>query len=222
MLVFLSFLHIPSFLLTCIVCKYGYFSLRTLLHKKQLQPYSKLSSHLHNLETEELHSAQIFVKRILEESLNKLQEEEDRGRFIRWELGACWIQHLQDQITAEKEKKKSNEKAKAEKTIEGLGKPLRLVRSIKKKTDASISRVQLDEDKQNAVTGESENLKPIDHESASRALENEAALKMLLTDSAFMRLKESETGLHCKVCAKISSEIKHRTCNVNNVVITNI
>ncbi|CAN6483481.1 unnamed protein product [Victoria cruziana] len=174
-------------------------SLRTLLHKKQLQPYSKLSSHLHNLETEELHSAQIFVKRILEESLNKLQEEEeDRGRFIRWELGACWIQHLQDQITAEKEKKKSNEKAKAEKTIEGLGKPLRLVRSIKKKTDASISRVQLDEDKQNAVTGESENLKPIDHESACRALENEAALKMLLTDSAFMRLKESETGLHCK------------------------
>ncbi|KAF3795052.1 TSS protein [Nymphaea thermarum] len=183
-------------------------SLRALLHKKPLQPNSKLTPHLHNLEIEELHSAQIFVKRILEESLNKLQlEEQDRGSFIRWELGACWIQHLQDQITAEKEKKKSNEKAKTEKTIEGLGKPLRLVRSIKKKTDVSTSRLQLDDEKHNTVTGESENSKPIDHESVSRALENEAALKLLLTDSAFTRLKESETGLHCKV--KLSDKLSH-------------
>lgn len=50
------------------------------------------------MECEEHSSSQAYVERLLEDSIMKLQEgETEENTFVRWELGACWIQHLQDQ-----------------------------------------------------------------------------------------------------------------------------
>ncbi|RVW23102.1 Protein TSS [Vitis vinifera] len=90
----------------------------------------------------------------------------------RWELGACWIQHLQDQNNIEKDKKPSTAKTKNEMTVEGL----------------------------ESVIGEAENstLSSTKPQLEANANENELALKRMLSDAAFARLKQSETGLHRK------------------------
>ncbi|CAN6584112.1 unnamed protein product [Malus baccata var. baccata] len=65
-----------------------------------------------------------------EESLAKLEKDElDYDNFVRWELAACWIKHLQDQTNADKDKKPSNEKAKNELKVEGLGTPLKTLKN---------------------------------------------------------------------------------------------
>ncbi|KAK9145472.1 hypothetical protein Sjap_005375 [Stephania japonica] len=176
-------------------------SLRLLLHKRPALEHNKTTPTLQNLESEELGAAQSFVKGLLEESLLKLQEEETKREiFVRWELGACWIQHLQDQKNAEKDKKPSTEKAKNEKKVEGLGKPLRSLKNHKSKLDGTNSNTLPVEGSPAAViVGEPETSKSLaDSQVETRADENELAMKRILSDSAFTRLKESDTGLHRK------------------------
>ncbi|XP_010267644.1 PREDICTED: protein TSS [Nelumbo nucifera] len=178
-------------------------SLRLLLHKRLASEHNKTISRSQDVEREELNAARAFVVRVLGESLAKIQEEEiEQDIFVRWELGACWIQHLQDQKNAEKDKKISNEKSKSEKKIEGLGKPLKLLKNNIKKSNESNQKVQYENGKSPAerIDGEAENAKSKSAESEAeiKANENELELKRLLSDSAFTRLKESETGLHCK------------------------
>ncbi|KAJ4956545.1 hypothetical protein NE237_013328 [Protea cynaroides] len=179
-------------------------SLRLLLHKKPTSEQNRTASGSQNLELEELIDAQSFVKRVLEESLAKLQEEEEveGDILVRWELGACWIQHLQDQNNAEKDKKPSGEKDKREPKVEGLGKPLKLLKNHKKKSDESKQKMQPEGGKLPAegASAEAEDIQLASAEShfESKANENELALKEMLSSSAFNRLKESGTGLHRK------------------------
>ena len=79
----------------------------------------------------------------MEKSLAKLQEEEVKGDiFVRWELGANWMQHLQDQKNTEKDKKPSSEKPPKEMKVEGLGTPLRSLKNSKKNSDGSNMKLQ--------------------------------------------------------------------------------
>lgn len=186
-------------------------SLRLLLHETTTLEDNKPAPNLQNLEREELNASQMFVERLLEESIAKLEEEKpEREHFVRWELGACWIQHLQDQKNAEKDKKLSkekakklsNEKAKSEMKVEGLGTPLKSLKNNRKKSEGSNHKIHSETLKSQAdgVNGESEKATSASIEARleSRDKENELALKNLLSDEAFARLKESETGLHCK------------------------
>lgn len=68
------------------------------------------------LKTEELGACNVFVEKLIKETLAKLEEEEPfLDNFVRWELGTCWIQHLQVQSNKKKkDKKPSLEKAKNE------------------------------------------------------------------------------------------------------------
>ncbi|KAJ4952098.1 hypothetical protein NE237_028930 [Protea cynaroides] len=172
-------------------------SLRLLLHKCPT-PEQNRTSRSQNLEREELISAQSFAKRVLEESLAELQEEGvEQDIFVRWELGACWIQYLQDQINAEKDKKPSSEKAKSEAKVEGLGKPLKLLKNHKK-SDERKQKMQ-SEDRKSPADGSSTEAENSQLASAeSKADENELVLKRMLSSSDFTRLKESATGLHRK------------------------
>lgn len=184
-------------------CALNINSLRMLLHKRTAPEDNKTLSNSQNFESEELSSARDFVKKLLKESLNKLQEEEAEGHiFTRWELGACWIQHLQDQNKTEKDKKLSGEKTKNEMKVEGLGTPLRSLKNKKKNVDRSKGELQSKNLKSiaNGVNGEvgSIMLPLAESQLETNANENELALRRLLTDAAFTRLKESETGLHCK------------------------
>ncbi|XP_047947597.1 protein REDUCED CHLOROPLAST COVERAGE 1-like [Salvia hispanica] len=177
-------------------------SLRVLLHENATTEQNKASAHSQTLESEKLEYSQAFVERLLQDSLGELCEEKrDLDAFVRWELGACWIQHLQDQKKTEKEKKLSNEKTKNEMKVEGLGTPLKSLKSRKKTLDGIAVDQQNEIVKSAAddVKDEAEKtLNVAESQIDNGAIENEIMLKSLLSHAAFSRLKESETGLHAK------------------------
>ncbi|ONM53049.1 Tetratricopeptide repeat (TPR)-like superfamily protein [Zea mays] len=179
-------------------------SLRMLLNEATSTGEKKISNLSQNHRQEELIAAQTFVEKLLKESLQKLEEEENvKHSFMRWELGACWVQHLQDQKNSDKDKKQGGEKDKKktldkskEPKIEGLGKPLKALKNAK-----NVDSADLGSSAGPKSSAESQKDKPSDvklPQGESSASENENLLKDLLPESAFTRLKESETGLHQK------------------------
>ncbi|KAI3711468.1 hypothetical protein L2E82_41577 [Cichorium intybus] len=171
-------------------CALNINSLRLLLHKRT----NSILPNLKKSESEELGTCRVLVEKLLKESLMKLEEESvEADKFTRWELGACWIQHLQDQKKTEKDKKASNEKVKNEVKVEGLGTTLRSLKNKKKELEGSTKAVDV-------VNGDVENsvLDFTESQLQANSTENENALKNMLSDAAFTRLKDSETGLHCK------------------------
>ncbi|GJT17995.1 protein TSS [Tanacetum coccineum] len=81
-------------------------SLRMLLHKSSTPSPSG---------GEDLQSGKVLVKKVFKESVTKMGEDSKNTKSIRWELGACWVQHLQNQASTE---------AKVEPAVKGLGKGL--------------------------------------------------------------------------------------------------
>ncbi|KAK4797103.1 hypothetical protein SAY86_029429 [Trapa natans] len=178
-------------------------SLRLPLQTKAVPVHNKSVQHLHLHEQEEIHTSSVLVEKLLEDSLAQLEkeEEEERSQLVRWELGACWIQHLQDQRNAEKDKKTADEKNKNAMKVEGLGKPLRSLKNIKKSSDDNLGKNLVNsKDYANSITAGTENpLSPSrDCDIESITKENELPLKNILPDAAFARLRDSETGLHHK------------------------
>ncbi|KAI0496751.1 hypothetical protein KFK09_023075 [Dendrobium nobile] len=184
-------------------------SLRMLLHKGPASEYKRTSNPSKTSRPEEQSAAQDFIEKVLIQSLAKLQEEEiDKSIFFRWELGACWVQHLQDQKNAEKDKKQAGdkdrkhavEKGRNETKVEGLGKPLKILKNSKKKQNVNEENGKATDRKSSdiEVAGEVQNFKSIDTLKESKSTESQCTLKDLLPDSAFIRLKDSETGLHLK------------------------
>ncbi|CAM0905756.1 unnamed protein product [Alopecurus aequalis] len=185
-------------------------SLRMLLNEASATGEKKIPTQSHR--QEELTAAQTFAENLLKESLQNLEEQEtDKQSFMRWELGACWVQHLQDQKKSDKEKKQGAEKEKKktvdrtmkETKIEGLGKPLKALKHSKNTVDApekgSASGNKILSDGTSSV--ESQKVRPQSVELPQGdciASENESLLKDALPNSAFTRLKDSETGLHQK------------------------
>lgn len=170
-------------------------SLRMLLHSEAASESQKLAMQSELSESLSLKASQTFVEELLEASLNKLQDEDAKqDNFVRWELGACWIQHLQDQKNTEKDKKPSAQKAKNEIKVEGLGKPLR---SLKNKKQDAISQVPTDI--LNSTSNGAESVLPsAETQPGISPSDNELELRRFLSDAAFSRLKESDTGLHQK------------------------
>lgn len=150
-------------------------------------------------ESEMFGASHANMEKLIEESLAKLEEEEPvLDYFVRWELGACWIQHLQDQNNTDKDKKPYLEKAKNEMKVEGLGKPLKALKNYKKKSDSSNTNSASEYSKFNR-DAETPPLPSIESQHETTEAENELVLKRMLSEEAFTRLKESGTGLHCKV-----------------------
>lgn len=139
----------------------------------------------------------------------KLQNEGNNPRLsIRWELGACWVQHLQNQASEKTETKKTEE-AKTEPSVKGLGKHGGLLKEIKKKTDKSI---YTDQRKENSAPSGSDLYNKsdigVEKESVKHDSEKDVMLRTLIPEAAFLRLKESETGLHLKVCVAFNFEME--------------
>ncbi|KAI4989341.1 hypothetical protein ZWY2020_036658 [Hordeum vulgare] len=130
------------------------------------------------------------------DSMQNLEGEAPREtRPIRWELGACWVQHLQNQ-TSEKADGKKGDETKDVPTVKGLGKQFGQLKEIKKKSD--------DKSGKNASTKDSTASNTNDAHSDNTAgtkEDKEAILQKALTEAAFRRLKESKTGLHAKDAA---------------------
>jgi protein TIF31 len=164
-----------------------------LLHKSSTPQSSNAIQRVQSTDVDNSHSARSFVKKVLEESFLKLKEEDTRhSKSIRWELGACWVQHLQNQATAKTEPKKAEE-AKLEPSVKGLGKQGGLLKELKKKIDIRNSKVEqgndIDVNKPDATQQEFDR----------QCEEKETIWRKLLSDTAFSRLKESKTDFHLKV-----------------------
>lgn len=181
------------------------FSLRMLLHKSSTPQSSSTIHRLQSGDSENL-TARSLVRKILEDSLLKLQEETSKHtNSIRWELGACWVQHLQNQASGKTEAKKTEE-TKPEPAVKGLGKQGALLKEIKKKADARSSKTV--EGKDISVANNLHMSKKSDstnHKELEKKDEQmEIMWKTLLPEAPYLRLKESETGLHLKVCLLLS------------------
>lgn len=143
-----------------------------------------------------------LVRRVFEESFKMLETEPTKQtRSIRWELGACWVQHLQNQASGKTDSKKTEE-PKVEPAVKGLGKQGGLLKEIKKKIDIKNSNTDQGRD---VSSGNNLDVnKKIDSsnqkECETQEEERKMSWKKLLSEEAYLRLKESETGLHLKVC----------------------
>ncbi|GLT80465.1 hypothetical protein SLA2020_519030 [Shorea laevis] len=173
-------------------------SLRMLLHKSSTPQSS--AHQLQGADFENLSVASALVRKVLEDGLLKLQAKSSKNsRSIRWELGACWVQHLQNQASGKTESKK-NEDAKPEPAVKGLGKQGALLKEIKRKTDVRSGKIEHGKEV-NPVSNHDMNKKTdsISQEELEKQDEEmEKMWKSLLPEAAYLRFKESETGLHLK------------------------
>lgn len=175
-------------------------SLRLLLHKTSASQSSSAVQRLQSADFEDLHSSRSLVRKVLRESLMKLQGEAIKTtRSIRWELGACWVQHLQNQASGKTESKKIEE-AIVEPAIKGLGKQGGLLKEIKKKTE--VRSIISEQGKEVGINNNLDMNKKSDP-SGQRELERqdkkkELMWKTLLPEPAYLRLKDSKTDLHLK------------------------
>ncbi|KAL5547598.1 hypothetical protein UlMin_002829 [Ulmus minor] len=173
-------------------------SLRLLLHKSSSP---QLSSTIQKVQSSESGNSHSLVRKVLEESLSRLQEEPSKNsKSIRWELGACWVQHLQNQASGKTDSKKTEE-TKVEPAVKGLGKQGGLLKEIKKKMDVKNSKTEqgkgvpagnIPDTNKNS---DASNQKDIEKQDA----EKETLWRKLLSNAAYLRLKESDTGLHLKL-----------------------
>ncbi|CAO2823066.1 unnamed protein product [Amaranthus hypochondriacus] len=168
-------------------------SLRLLLHKS-LSSSSTSAQRSQCADIEDLNSGRSLVRKVISESISKLEAESTKTvKSIRWELGACWVQHLQNQTSAKVESKKSEE-VKLEPVVKGLGKQGGLLKEIKKGIDEKHNKAaadnKLDSSKKSDVVDPKELEK--------LAAVTESLWKKLISEAAYSRLKESETGLHLK------------------------
>lgn len=162
-----------------------------LLHKSLPQssvPVQRSS----NADIEDLQNSRSLVRKVLGESWLKLQEEDTKDEeSIRWELGACWVQHLQNHAAGKADSKKVEE-AKVE-PVKGLGKQGGLLKDIKKKFDERSNKSDCSKE----AASNSADISKKEPEKLDE--EKEILWKEVLSEAAYLRLKESETGLHLKV-----------------------
>ncbi|CAI9098597.1 OLC1v1035273C1 [Oldenlandia corymbosa var. corymbosa] len=165
-------------------------SLRMLLHQTST-PQSACPIQRSNIsDVDELRASRSLVRKILSESLLRLQGMDNkRTKSIRWELGACWVQHLQSQSKTDAGK---GDEAKVEPAVKGLGKNGGLLKDIKKKSDDRISKSEV---KKDTASDGSDMCKK---EMEKLEEEKETMWKELLPETSYRRLKESETDLHLK------------------------
>ncbi|KAJ4718445.1 Tetratricopeptide repeat (TPR)-like superfamily protein [Melia azedarach] len=138
-----------------------------------------------------------LVGRVIKQSLTKLEGEPTASeRSIRWELGSCWVQHLQKQETPmDKNSGSSGDDNEAEHAVKGLGKQFKF---LKKRDNKPNSVGSINEN--NEVDNEpwSMNLGTNGRQENNGELNSEMGLKKLISEEAFLRLKETGTGLHSK------------------------
>ncbi|KAJ1410088.1 Tetratricopeptide-like helical domain superfamily [Sesbania bispinosa] len=170
-------------------------SLRLLLHKSGAESSEgTLSSSLSNLD--DLDASKYLVRKVVQECMEKISEEEPRvsKRSIRWELGSCWMQHLQKQETSTDNSSKNIEDANdVEQAVKGLGKQFKLL----KKRDKKPSNLDgADSSEQNDSTPGNLNVGADKVEPNKDGLSSSNELEKLLSEEVFCVLKTLELSVN--------------------------
>ncbi|XP_073107409.1 protein REDUCED CHLOROPLAST COVERAGE 3 isoform X2 [Elaeis guineensis] len=165
-------------------------SLRILLPK--LSNMDPSVGHQYSSSSDDV-DARILARRVLSDSLIKLEKMSSATEGpIRWELGACWLQHLQKKETSTVEEPKgSKEDSMAEPIVKGLGKQFEQLKKLKKKADPVGKSEKEDFISSSTIVTDMGKL-------TQSEMNEEVEIRKLLSEDAFMRLKDSGTGLHRK------------------------
>ncbi|CAA2995513.1 TSS isoform X1 [Olea europaea subsp. europaea] len=168
-------------------------SLRLMLH----EPYAKLSGGDQSLQSDlrDIETSRCLVQKLLEDSLRKLENSATVAEgCIRWELGSCWVQHLQKlESPADNNSGGRNDDNKAEPAVKGLGKQFKMLKKREKKLTSATGK-----DKENDVGVSNLNMESKPAELKNCESNSEAELLKYVPQEAFLRLKETGIGLHTK------------------------
>ncbi|XP_058226689.1 protein REDUCED CHLOROPLAST COVERAGE 3 [Rhododendron vialii] len=145
----------------------------------------------------DLETARSMARRVVEESLRNLDEKpEASDNSIRWELGSCWVQHLQKQETPSDNSSNNSEgDSKADLEVKGLGKQFKMLKKREKKPNGESN---IDDDEETDSGTSNLNAGSSMGELNNGESNSEAELKKVLSEESFLRLKETGTGLHLK------------------------
>ncbi|KAK9229459.1 hypothetical protein WN944_022421 [Citrus x changshan-huyou] len=138
-----------------------------------------------------------LVRRVIKQSLAKLELEPTASeRSIRWELGSCWVQHLQKQETPTDTKStRSGDDIETEHAVKGLGKQFKFLKKRENRPNLVGSNNEANEDDNGPC---SMNVGTNGRQQSNGELNCEMELKKLISEESFLRLKETGTGLHSK------------------------
>ncbi|XP_010521533.1 PREDICTED: protein TSS [Tarenaya hassleriana] len=148
------------------------------------------------IDSNDIEPFRCLVHELVKENLTKLSEKPIASeRPIRWELGYCWIQHLQKKESVmETASGTPTVDDDNEYSVKGLGMQFKDLKIRNKKPGTTSSKGEKEEDSRLCrMNVEAELGQQRIHESNF-----ETELKELISEEAFSRLKESGTDLHLK------------------------
>ncbi|CAH9075729.1 unnamed protein product [Cuscuta epithymum] len=137
------------------------------------------------------------ILEIIKDSLIKLQNKPPiLKKSFRWELGSCWMQHLQKkEPTTEKDPKKVGKDGKDELLIKGLGKQFKMLKKRERKSsnnNATEANEAIDD------STSTPNVECILAEQTNDESSSKAEWLKYVSEEAYLRLKESGSSLHLK------------------------
>ncbi|KAL6497084.1 hypothetical protein OROGR_029013 [Orobanche gracilis] len=166
-------------------------SLRMMLNK----PCAESSFKGQNLQSDltDVGTSGSAVQKVIEDSLTRLEDNTAIAeRCFRWELGSCWLQHLQKQETpAESNSASSKDDNKVEPVIKGLGKQFKML----KKRDKEIP-IASRKDEECHVGFSSLNME--NNTGEMKTCDSNFELLKYVSEEALLRLKGTGVGLHTK------------------------
>ncbi|XP_020696905.1 protein TSS isoform X1 [Dendrobium catenatum] len=185
-------------------------SLRVLLHK--LPDHESFVGCLPSCnDYVEVRAGRCLVHRIISDSLYNLEKVLGfTEKAFRWELGTCWLQHLQKNknsaVEGDNEKEEDNF---VEPIVKGFGKQFEQLKRIRKKTNTIHSKsVKEDSNVDDAQLKEISNAEKLEELEGNENYE----LKKRITEEAFKFLIDSGTGLHQKSIKELT-KMAHRYYN---------
>lgn len=136
-----------------------------------------------------------LVHKVIKDGLSKLNGMDDKSKkSIRWELGSCWVQHLQKQEMPAEGAVGNN--GKAEPTVKGLGKQFKMLKK-REKRPGNVS--SMDDNEADDVTASTLNMESGLMELSNGNPKCEVEWRRFISQEAYLRLKESGMDLHLKV-----------------------
>ncbi|KAF3651025.1 putative Cupredoxin superfamily protein [Capsicum annuum] len=168
-------------------------SLRLLLHKPMTAVFSG-GGQLPRSDLDDRANSMSLVHKIIKDGLIKLQGMDDKSKgSIRWELGSCWVQHLQKQETTAEDTVGND--GKAEPIVKGLGKQFKMLKKREKRPGNVGS---MDDNEADDVTASTLNTESSLTEPSNGNPKCEAEWMRFISREAYLRLKESGLDLHLK------------------------
>ena len=171
-------------------------SLRVVLHESCCAELSGRWQSPHS-ELVDVETSRCLARSVIEESLRKLEEKPAASESsIRWELGSCWVQHLQKlETSGDNNSKSSQDDSKADLEVKGLGRQFKMLKKRETKTSCVNNP---DDNEENNSRSSSLNVGTSTGELNSGESNTKAELKEFISEESFLRLKETGTGLHLK------------------------